>query len=114
MTQGPEFIRIWDVSGGFVSPDDSEIIGAIGLDGEGFLHVVASETETADETLEQICARANALKVIHVRKAAQDGSVFTSEAYVYSREEEGFAEAVEDYLTNREFLRLSSFQEEGS
>ncbi|MCL4678512.1 MAG: hypothetical protein KJ017_07965 [Alphaproteobacteria bacterium] len=112
MSQEPEFVKIWDVSGGFMSPDDAQIMGALGLDSEGFLHVVASETESADETLEQICERVNGMRVIHVRKAAQDGSVLTSEAYVYEREEAGFDEAVERYLTNQEFLKLLPFSEE--
>jgi hypothetical protein len=113
MSQEPEFVKVWDVSGGYMSPDDAETMGAVGLDTEGFLHVVASETEAADETLEQICERVNGMKAIRVRKAAQNGSVFTSEAYIFSREEEGFDEAVEYYLTNQEFLKLSPVSEGG-
>lgn len=112
MSQEPEFVKMWDVSGGYMARDDSEITGVIGLDSDGVMHVVASETESADETLEQICERVNAMKVIHVRKAAQDGSVFTSEAYVYGREDAGFDEAVEHYLTNQEFLKLLPFSEQ--
>ncbi len=114
MSREPEFVKVWDVSGGFMSPDDAEIMGAVGLDAEGFLHIVASETEAADETLEQICERVNGMKVIRVRKAAQNGSVFTSEAYIFSRDEEGFDEAVEYYLTNQEFLRLHAVSEDGA
>lgn len=112
MANVDDFVFVWDVSGGFMSSDDGAVVGALGLDSDGFLHVVASETEIADETLEQICDRVNGLEVLHVRKAAQDGSVFTSEAYVFERKDRDFAEAVEYHLINREFLKLSEFKGE--
>ncbi len=110
-TQAP-YIKLWDVSGGYLSQDDSEVVGALGLDKEGMLYVVASETEPADETLEQVCERVNGMRTFHVRKVASDGSVLTSEAYVYTRADAGFVEALEYYLQNYEFLILRPFEGE--
>ena len=112
MSEGGSFVMVWDVAGGFISSDDEEIVGAIGLDEKGYLLVVASETEEADAALEQVCERVNSLRVIHVRKAASDGSVFTSQAYIFSREDPDFAEAVAHHLTYKEFLKLSVFNTE--
>lgn len=112
MSVADEYVRVWDISGGFISDQNAEVVGALGLDQEGVLHVVASETEPADEALEQICERVNAMKTFHVRKTASDGSVLTSEAYVYRRSDAGFIEALEYYLQNYEFLILRPFEEE--
>ncbi|MCB1680931.1 MAG: hypothetical protein H6858_07990 [Rhodospirillales bacterium] len=100
-----EFLKLWDVSGGFISQEDSEIVGGLGLDAEGKLHVVASETEVADRTLEEVCERVNRMNTFHVRKVANT-------AYVYGRKDEGFIEALEYYLVNQEFLTLSPFEGE--
>lgn len=107
-----KYIKLWDVSGGYISEDDSQVVGALGLDQENMLHVVASETESADETLERICERVNALRTFHVRTVSADGSILTSQAVVYTREDKGFVEALEYYLQNNEFLSLKPFEGE--
>lgn len=100
------YYKIWDVTGAFVSIYDDEIIGAIGLDFTGILHVLTAAKPDYHRALSDVCYRVNEKNIFHVRIPSKNGSVFTSEANIYNRGEEGFEAALESYLRDAEFLGL--------
>ena len=101
---------VWDVSGGYLSDDDEEIVGTFGVDGDGFLHVLDAETDEIFSALDDVCERANAKTSFHVRKPSSDGSVFTSEVFLYKRDSDGFIDALIHHLEFIEFLNLYEVQ----
>ncbi len=105
-----QYQKVWDVSGGYLSDDDEEIIGTFGLDDDGFIHVLDAESDEIHSALDDVCERANAKTSFHVRKPSSDGSVFTSQVYLYKRDSEGFVEALMYYLEFLEFLNLYEVQ----